>query len=76
MNRNVLSEILAQKREAIARVEGDHFTSRFRERALEIRKTAVPHRLLNALKSARENYRGIQTEIAVSWNHSQRCVGD
>ena len=51
MNRNFLSEILAQKREAIARVEGDHFTSRFRERALEIRKRAVPHRLLNALKS-------------------------
>src|SRR6266480_3810 len=51
MNRNFLSEILAQKRHAIARVEGDHSTSRFRARALEIRKMAVPHRLLNALNS-------------------------
>jgi len=51
MNRNFLSEILAQKRHAIAWLEGDHSASRFRARALEIRKAAVPHRLLNALKS-------------------------
>jgi indole-3-glycerol phosphate synthase len=51
MSRNFLSEILAQKRHAIARLEGDQSTSRFRARALEIRKMAVPHRLLNALKS-------------------------
>jgi indole-3-glycerol phosphate synthase len=52
MSRNFLAEILAQKREAIARMQGDLSTSRFPERALEIRKTAVPHRLLQALKSA------------------------
>jgi indole-3-glycerol phosphate synthase len=52
MSRNFLAEILAQKREAIARMQGDLSTSRFREHALEIRKTAVPHRLLQALKSA------------------------
>jgi len=51
MSRNFLSEILAQKRHAIARLERDHSTSRFRARALEIRKMAVPHRLLNVLKS-------------------------
>jgi indole-3-glycerol phosphate synthase len=52
MSRNFLAEIVAQKREAIARMQGDPSTSRFCEHALEIRKTAVPHRLLQALKSA------------------------
>ena len=51
MNRNFLSEILAQKREAITRISGEVSTSRFRARALEIRKRALPHRLLSALKS-------------------------
>jgi indole-3-glycerol phosphate synthase len=51
MSRNFLAEILAQKRHAIARMQDDNSASRFRERALEIRKTAVPHRLLQVLKS-------------------------
>jgi len=51
MTRSFLSEILAQKRHAIARMEGDLYTNRFRERALDIRKRAVPHRLLQALKA-------------------------
>jgi len=51
MSRNFLSEILAQKREAVARLKADLFTKGLRERALEIRKSAVPHRLLQALKS-------------------------
>jgi indole-3-glycerol phosphate synthase len=49
MSRNFLSEILAQKRKAVARMKADLSASRFRERALEVRKTAVPHRLLQAL---------------------------
>ena len=49
MSRNFLSEILAQKREAVARMKARPFSDRLRERALEIRKTAVQHRLLQAL---------------------------
>ncbi len=49
MSRNFLSEILAQKRKAVARMKADLSASRFRERALEVRKTAAPHRLLQAL---------------------------
>ncbi len=49
MSRNFLSEILAQKRKTVARMKADRSSSRFRERALEIRKTAGPHRLLQAL---------------------------
>jgi indole-3-glycerol phosphate synthase len=51
MSRNFLSEILAQKREAIARMKAKPSFDRLREHALEIRKTAVRHRLLHALKS-------------------------
>ena len=51
MSRNFLSEILAQKRKTVARMKADRSASRFRERALEVRKTAGPHRLLRALKS-------------------------
>jgi len=51
MSRNFLSEILAQKREAVARVKNDPSARRLRESAVEIRKKAVPHRLLHALKS-------------------------
>jgi indole-3-glycerol phosphate synthase len=51
MNRNLLCEIVAQKREAIARMQDDVSASYFHEHALEIRKAAVPHRLLQALKS-------------------------
>jgi indole-3-glycerol phosphate synthase len=51
MSRNFLAEILAQKRDTIRRMKDDHSTVGLREHALEIRKTAVPHRLLHALKS-------------------------
>jgi indole-3-glycerol phosphate synthase len=51
MSRNFLSEILAKKREAVARMKAKPSSDLFRERALEIRKTAVPHRLLQALAS-------------------------
>src|SRR6266567_2462104 len=51
MSRNFLSEILAQKREAVARMKTKPSFDRLRERALEVRKTAVPHRLSQVLKS-------------------------
>jgi indole-3-glycerol phosphate synthase/phosphoribosylanthranilate isomerase len=51
MSRNFFSEILAQKRKSVARIQDDLSAGRLRERALEIRKTAVPHRLLQALTS-------------------------
>jgi indole-3-glycerol phosphate synthase len=51
MSRNFLSEFLAQKREAVARTKAKPASSGLRERALEIRKTTMPHRLLQALKS-------------------------
>ena len=49
MSRNFLSEILAQKREAVAQIEAWSSSDRLRERALEVRKGAGPHRLLQAL---------------------------
>jgi indole-3-glycerol phosphate synthase len=51
MSGNFLSEILAQKRKAVAQMKARPSFDRLRERALKIRETAVPHRLLQALKS-------------------------
>jgi indole-3-glycerol phosphate synthase len=51
MSRNFLSEILVQKREAVARMKAKPSSDHLRERALEIRKTAAPHRLSQALTS-------------------------
>jgi indole-3-glycerol phosphate synthase len=51
MKRNFLSEILAKKREVLAQIQSESSNSRFREHAVEVRRTAVPHRLLQALKS-------------------------
>jgi indole-3-glycerol phosphate synthase len=51
MNRNFLSEILAAKRQVVARFQHDSFARGFRERALEIRRNATPHRLLRALEA-------------------------
>jgi len=51
MNRNFLSEILAQKRQAVARLQHDSLARGYRERALEIRRNATPHRLLGALEA-------------------------
>ncbi len=51
MNRNFLLEILAEKRQVVARLQHDSFARGFRERALEIRRNATPHRLLRALEA-------------------------
>jgi len=51
MRRNFLSEILVKKREAVARMKARRSSDPLREHALEIRKTAEQHRLLQALKS-------------------------
>jgi len=51
MNRNFLSEILVRKRQVVARLQHDSFARGFRERALEIRRNATPHRLLRALEA-------------------------
>jgi indole-3-glycerol phosphate synthase len=51
MNRNFLSEILAAKRQVVARLQHDSFARGFRERGLEIRRNATPHRLLRALEA-------------------------
>jgi len=51
MSRNFLSEILAEKRKVVARIQSESCSNRLREHALAIRRTAVPHRLLEALKS-------------------------
>jgi indole-3-glycerol phosphate synthase len=51
MSRNFLTEILAQKRHAVAQVQSDPSKSCLRENALEFRKSAASHRLLHALQS-------------------------
>ena len=51
MTGNFLSEILAQKRQAVARMKARPSSDRLREQALKIRKPAVQRRLLQALKS-------------------------
>jgi len=51
MSRNFLAEIVAQKREAIARMQENLSVGTLRERAMEARETGIQHRLLQALKS-------------------------
>jgi len=51
MSGSFLSEILAQKREAVGQMKANPSSNRLRDRALEIRKTAAPHRLFQALKA-------------------------
>jgi indole-3-glycerol phosphate synthase len=51
MIKNFLSQILDRKRKAIAQLRAYPSSRDFRERALEIRKKAEPHRLLRALES-------------------------
>jgi indole-3-glycerol phosphate synthase len=51
MIKNIFSEILDRKRQAIARLRADPSSRDLRERALEIRKNASPRRLLQALQS-------------------------
>ena len=50
MIKNIFSEILDRKQQAIARLRADPSSRDLRERALEIRKNASPHRLLQALQ--------------------------
>jgi indole-3-glycerol phosphate synthase len=51
MNRNFLSEILARKRQVVAWLQHDSLARGFPGRALEIRRSATPHRLLRALEA-------------------------
>jgi indole-3-glycerol phosphate synthase len=47
---NILSEIIDRKRELVARLRRDPASRDFRERALNIRANAMPHRLMQALE--------------------------
>jgi Indole-3-glycerol phosphate synthase len=51
MKRNFLSEILAAKRQGVARLQCDSFARGFRQRASEVRRNAAPHRLRRALEA-------------------------
>ena len=48
---NIFSEIIDSKREVVARLRADRASQDFRQRALDIRKNAPAHRLLEALES-------------------------
>src|SRR5438105_5966611 len=50
MIKSIFSQILDRKRNAVAQLRADPSSCDFRERALEIRKSANPHRLLRALE--------------------------
>jgi indole-3-glycerol phosphate synthase len=51
MIKNIFSQILDRKRKDVAQLRADPSSRNFRERALEIRANANPHRLLQALSS-------------------------
>jgi indole-3-glycerol phosphate synthase len=51
MMATILSEILDRKREVVARLQADRVSRDFRDRALAIRASTKPHRLLRALES-------------------------
>ena len=51
MIENILSQILDRKREATTQLRADPSSRDFRERALQVRKNAEPHRLRQALES-------------------------
>jgi indole-3-glycerol phosphate synthase len=51
MMTNILSEIIDRKRQVVARLREDRSSRDFRRCALEMRASAVPHRLLRALES-------------------------
>ena len=48
---NILSEIIDRKRQVVARLRADRASQDFRERALEIRRDATPHRFVQTLES-------------------------
>ena len=50
MSRNFLSEIVARKRQVVARLRANGSMDAYRARALEIRKNTASHRLLRALE--------------------------
>jgi len=54
MSKNIFSQILDRKRKSVAQLRANPLSRDFRERALEIRKKADPHRLLRALESDRQ----------------------
>ena len=51
MIKNIFSRILDRKRKAVAQLQLDPFSRDFHERALDIRKNADPHQLLQALEA-------------------------
>jgi indole-3-glycerol phosphate synthase len=51
MMTNILSEIIDRKRQVVARLRADRASQDFRQCALDIRKNAPAHRLLQALES-------------------------
>ncbi len=51
MIKDIFTQILDQKRKAIAQLQADPSSRDFRERAVEIRKSADPHRLRRALET-------------------------
>ena len=51
MMKDIFAQILDRKRKAVAQVRASCSLPDFRDRAFEIRRTAVPHRLLEALTS-------------------------
>jgi indole-3-glycerol phosphate synthase len=51
MIKNIFLQILDRKRDAVAQLRADPGSSDFRERALETRKNAEPHRLRRVLES-------------------------
>jgi indole-3-glycerol phosphate synthase len=51
MIKNIFSQILDRKRKAVAQLRRDPSSRDFRERALDIRKKAYPHQLLQALEA-------------------------
>jgi indole-3-glycerol phosphate synthase len=51
MTKHIFSQILDRKRKAVAQLRADPASRDFGDRALEIRKNALPHRFLRALES-------------------------
>jgi indole-3-glycerol phosphate synthase len=51
MIENILSQILDRKRKATKQLRADPSSRDFRERALQVRENAEPHRLRQALES-------------------------
>jgi indole-3-glycerol phosphate synthase len=51
MIKNIFSQILDRKRRAVAQLQADPSSRGLRERALDIRKNADPHQLLQALEA-------------------------